>query len=325
MKIVIYGASVTAQKGETGYFEQLAKLVDDKIEIVRLPFGASHLQFAGLAMIQKVLDEKPDFCILDWVTPSTKSFPDGIVERINNILIANNIKPIWVLLPRTDDIDASRECCQQVVAAQSELVKVFNFQLSGYRESDLSKILRDVVHTNSEGAERYARFMYQIINENCLKNGLIKDIPIEATSIPKIITCEGRLSQSHPLTVSIKVSEECNIALYCLATIGPASPVIELQLLSNGKVIQNYVRNVVDPWCYYERTMLLNLPSLKRVPEGDYSIRIQTSVADPFETIETLKPIPEGKKMDSHSERFLNIIELAIDGEVEIEEYQYGL
>lgn len=325
MKIVIYGASVTAQKGETGYFEQLTKLVADKVELVRLPFGASHLQFAGLAMIQKVLDEKPDYCILDWVTPSTNSFPDGIVDRINNILLVNKIIPIWVLFPRTDDIEASRECCRQVEAAQSELVKVFNFQLSDYREFDLAKILRDVVHTNLEGAVRYANFVHQIINENCIKDTLKTSFPIRKIMVPSLITCEGVLSKSHPLTVSIKVLEECNIALYCLASIGPASPIIELQLLNSGKIIQSHVKNVVDPWCYYERVMLLNLLSLKQVPKGEYSLRIITSAANPFETIETLKPIPEEQKIDNYCDRFLNIMELAIDGAVEIEEYQYGV
>lgn len=325
MKIVIYGASVTAQKGDTGYFEQLTKLVDGKIELVRLPFGASHLQFAGLAMMQKVLDEKPDYCILDWITPSTKSFPAGIVDRINNILLVNKIIPIWVLFPRTDDIEASRESCQQVIAAQSEFVKVFNFQRSSYRESDLSIILRDVVHTNFEGAVRYANFVHQIINESCLKKGSKMSFPTSKIMVPKLITCEGVLSKTHPLTVAIKVVEECNIALYCLASIGPASPVIELQLISSGKEIQSHIRNVVDPWCYYERIMLLNLPSLKQVPKGVYRVQILASSADPFETIETLKPIPGDQKIDNHCDRFLNVMELAIDGAVEIEEYQYGL
>ncbi len=325
MKIVIYGASVTAQKGETGYFEQLTKLVADKVELVRLPFGASHLQFAGLAMIQKVLDEKPDYCILDWVTPSTNSFPDGIVDRINTILLVNRIIPIWVLFPRNDDTDASRECCQQVIATQSELIKVFNFQLSDYRESDLSKILRDVVHTNLEGAKRYSRFIYQIINENCFLENSKKVFPKENKMVPKLITCEGALSQGFPLNVYIKVLEEGDVTLYSLASIGPASPVIELQLLNSGKVLQSYLRNVVDPWCYYERLMLLNFPSFKQVPKGDYSLRILTSTVEPFETIETLKPIPEEQKINNHCDRFLNIMELVIDGAVEIEEYQYGV
>ena len=40
-----------------------------------------------MALESVVLDEKPDICILDWVTPSASVFPDDTVSRINNILM----------------------------------------------------------------------------------------------------------------------------------------------------------------------------------------------------------------------------------------------
>ncbi|MEQ5806378.1 hypothetical protein J3369_03035 [Alteromonas sp. NFXS44] len=323
MKIVIYGASVTAQKGRTGYFEHLKEILNEKYEVVRLPFGASHLHFAGIAMIQKVLDEKPDFCILDWVTPSASVFPDDTVTRINNILISNKIRPIWILLPRTDDPFSERKSCEQVLDSKSDIVKVFKFQESSWAVEDLSSIIRDVVHTNENGAAKYASFINEVIEEVC--NPKINFVEKnKSLRIPKIIACDGTIKEDSPLTIAFS-HERGNLSLYSLSLIGPASPILQLDLMGNDRIVQSHFRNVVDPWCYYERTMLINFPSFKNIESGFYKLRISIVDEDPFENVKTLKSISSEDLLENHLDRFLKVDEFIIDGDVKVEGYHYGL
>jgi len=321
MKIVVYGASVTAQKGESGYFERLAEYKPNEIELIRIPYGASHLHFAGIAMLQKVLDEQPDVCILDWVTPSTKVFPQGIVERINNILLSNNIRPIWLLFPRTDDPNSERQCCNQIYATESDNVTVRAFQNSNFHEENLSTILRDVVHTNSVGAERYAQFALEVIKNIKLEASKERQ-PLQA---PPIVQIGQRISAQSSIAIDISVAKETDVTAYLYAKIGPKSPVIEVSLydkFGNKCVLE---KNVTDPWCYYERDMLLNFPTFKKVEEGDYQLKFRLKNVNPFDSIKTLKPIDEDSMKIENNERFLDVNEASIDGSVLIKGIQHGL
>lgn len=324
MKFVIYGASVTAQKGSTGYFERLEEIKPDSTELIRIPYGASHLQFAGIAMLQKVINEQPDVCILDWVTPSTKVFPEGVVDRVNNILLSNGIHPIWLLLPRTDDPDSERECCNQLRQSATELIDVISFNKSEYDESDLSKILRDVVHTNSLGAEKYSQFILNIIH-NCIEKNINLQKSHKPINAPFVTQCEGVIKNDSKLHMEISVTESGNIATFIFARIGPKSPILEIVLTDSEGREEIAIKNVVDPWCYYERDMLLNMASFKNVAIGDYSITISMKDLNPFEAITTLKPIEEESKLKDNFKRFLKLKEMSVDGSVIIRNINYGI
>lgn len=325
MKVVVYGASVTAQKGDSGYFENLKSKDIPNVELLRVPFGASHLQFAGIAMLQKVIDEKPDVCILDWVTPSTKQFPDGLVERINNILLSNSIKPIWILFPRTDDPYCKRECCNQIRISQSNEIEVVSFQESIYKQEDLAKILRDVVHTNTLGAEKYAAFVADLITHLNERSIDFRKDGQSVLSAPKVIRSSGIINRNCKLHLDIEVTDNSNILLYIFSKIGPKSPVLKL-LLRDGdfNTVVNF-RNVVDPWCYYERDMLLNMPSFKNVKHGIYQLEISLADENPFDTVETLKTRPMESIDIENLDRHLEIKELSIDGNVNIRNISYGI
>lgn len=329
MKVVIYGASVTAQKGDSGYFDILDEKLkhnEEDLELVRIPFGASHLQFAGIAMIQKVLNVKPDICILDWVTPSTKVFPKNIVERINSILTSNNIKPIWVLFPRADDNLCERECCQQIKKTSSNEIDVFSFQESKYKEENLENILRDTVHTNKNGAQVYSQFMLDIIKNQSKKKPEIKNKNPEEEKIPFIFDSSGVINNNSNLKTTFEVVRRCNISLYLHAKIGPFSPVLKISLKDeNGNFLERHCKNVVDPWCYYERNMLLNLPTLKNVNIGYYTLEIELDDKNPFENLETLKPRDFELDKISNLDRYLEIKEISIDGDLKTQGFIYGL
>jgi hypothetical protein len=325
MKIVFYGASVTAQKGATGYFECLENIKPEIAELVRIPYGASHLHFAGIAMLQKVIDEEPDFCILDWITPSSKTFPEGTVNRVNNILLSHGIRPIWVLLPRSDDPNSDRECCKQLRASESAVVDVVEFQKSEFCEPDLTKILRDVVHTNALGAERYSKFFLSIIKNYIGRDELKLEKSTHPVNAPLVTECDGVLDNDSNLNLEILVTENSDISLFIFCKVGPLSPVLDIRLVDKKGKEERLTKNVVDPWCYYERDMLLNLPKFKKVSKGLYLITISIRDIDPFETVTTLKPIKEEFNLKSNLERFLKLKEISLDGSVTLRNINYGV
>jgi hypothetical protein len=322
MKVLVYGASVTAQKDEGGFYQHLKN--QSGFDLLRIPFGASHLQFAGLAMLSKVLAEKPDVCLLDWVTPSTKSFPSGIVERINRILIQHNIFPIWVLFPRTDDPYCSRECCEQISEHASKDVWVRDFTDTDFGKGvELTTILRDVVHTNKVGAHLYASFIEHLLveyYEREFKQQSLTTIGCQgiAETVPCLINNNIKIGRASSYKLELTVTETCDLNIFIFCQIGPASPMLNIQLKNIQAIIFNGQRNVVDAWCYYKRDMLINLPTIRTVVPGVYELEISVSDAEPFENINTLKPINDDD-MVTISDRFLNMYEIAIDGNVSLE------
>jgi hypothetical protein len=322
MKVLVYGASVTAQKDEGGFYQHLKN--QSGFDLLRISFGASHLQFAGLAMLSKVLAEKPDVCILDWVTPSTKAFPSGIVERINRILIQHNIFPIWVLFPRTDDPYCSRECCEQIKAYASESVWVRSFVESDFgNNSDLKSILRDVVHTNKEGAKLYARFIEEILIDYDSSDFKLLDSNMNQNqsigeSVPLLLQYNFTINKVNLYKLRLTILDKCDLNIFVFCQIGPASPVIDVNLKKNETVVNTYQRNVVDPWCYYTRDMLINLPTIRALESGTYELVLSIADVEPFDKIKTLKPINETDFVNI-DDRFLNTYEIAIDGNVSLE------
>ena len=321
LKVVVYGASVTAQKGESGYFQNLENICD--FEVVRIPFGASHLHLAGVAMLSKVLDEKPDVCILDWVTPSTKSFPSGVVDRINNILHQHNIFPIWILLPRTDDIGSSRISCMQIRAAASQFVWVKTFIESSFgRGVTVSNLLRDVVHTNSKGARLYSSFLFELLNDFRIRKFgsacLPKSVECEIKEVvPSIIEAHSVIKTDEPFLLRIVANKKCDLTIFLYCEIGPNSPILKVSLKKNGELVASSKKNVVDPWCYYSRYMLIDLPTIYSLGAGEYEIDICTLDLNPFDTISTLKPIEKQYSLDNNN-RFLKLQEIIVDKNVNL-------
>tara|TARA_R110001583_G_scaffold192940_1_gene360207 strand:+ start:1153 stop:2121 length:969 start_codon:yes stop_codon:yes gene_type:complete len=317
MKVVIYGASVTAQKNKDGFFHYLEE--NSEFEITRIPFGASHLQFAGIAMISKVIEQQPEVCILDWVTPSTKVFPMGVVERINRILHQNNILPVWVLFPRTDDPKCERECCKQIIATESDTVLVRNFTRSRFSQGhELSDILRDAVHTNKLGAPLYAEYIVDSLKQLDLTKFMNLSFSREHESVPIVLRNELKIDTDNKLSLDLVILEESDINIYMFCNIGPTSPILNLTLVKDDNVVFIGQRNIVDPWCYYYRDMLINLPTFKNLKMGKYKLIISISDDDPFDKVNTLKPI-ENDSSSKELGRFLKTYEISIDGNLKVE------
>ena len=61
-KIAFYGASVTQQRN--GYVECFSKLSKDKV--LKFGFGGMQLSDAGICLIDKFIEIRPDICFVDW-------------------------------------------------------------------------------------------------------------------------------------------------------------------------------------------------------------------------------------------------------------------
>lgn len=317
MKILFYGASVTAQSGEGGYFQHIVRMLDS-IEVVRLSYNASHLQFAGVAMLQKVIDESPQICFLDWVTPSTLSFPENTVRRVNNALLSHGIFPVWLLFPRTDDLDSSRNCCLQVfeeVERDTQVEKIVdNFP---DLKNNISHYLRDVVHTNERGAKLYANWIKDVFQRVSHKLALQQFTQLdnkESQFIPKIVSQKGAISHQKNLMLKFKANSTGKLKFFVYCVIGPNSPILRLKLNESGySKGAEASKIVVDQWCYYEREMLVNMPDFDIQEGNEYFLSIEAA-GDPFQNIVTLKPLPQDVIEDR--DRYIRFSEFIFDSDI---------
>ena len=319
LKILFYGASVTAQSGESGYFQHLIEMLDS-VELVRLPYSASHLQFAGIAMLQKVIDESPQICFLDWVTPSTPSFPDNTVRRVNKVLLSHGIFPVWLLFPRTDDLDSSRNCCLQVfeeVEGDAQVEKIVDYFPD--LKNNIANYLRDVVHTNERGAKLYANWIKDVFQRVSHKFSLRQLTQLdnkEGQFIPKIVSQKGTISHQKDLMLKFTANSSGKLKFFVYCVIGPNSPMLRLKLNESGySEGAEASKIVVDQWCYYEREMLVNMPEFDIQAGKEYSLSIEAA-GNPFQNIATLKPLPNNIIEDQA--RYLKFTEIIFDADISL-------
>lgn len=287
--VTFFGASVTEQsvhhvtKDRTGfvnYFEdELAEAHGFKVS--RVSAGSSDVKDAGVVYVERVIEENPDICILDWVTPALQDCDPRFVQQIYFRLMEYDIFPVTVLLPRTDrnqrDIPLAREMariCER-------------FSLPFYDVSEMlgdiriDEILRDVVHTNAYGAEVYAKIMLKILKDTPrLAEPLPKPVPplhvmtVEPEATPKLSA--KRLS----ITVKQKAeAEKLAFSLVMEQRVGPYSPVlnIRVQQAPDGAFEQVDQFNVFDAWCHRERQCI---KSISNWIEVDDMASIEVAVAD---------------------------------------------
>lgn len=299
VKIHIHGASVTAQNSSDGYFNTLTELVKgDKeftIQLSRTAYGASHFDLAGYFFLEDVFDWRPNFCLLEWCTTSAQSFDEIKIQHVISRLLQKNIIPVLLILPRADDITAQRKIVAQIRAA-STLCKLPIIDLSDLINNDIdaSKFLRDVVHTNSNGAKLYAHAIYKkiidyllhyhpppLLNQiNNIPNPIIYNSP--SINLPAIIY-EYREFEINVINSHIEIVID--------GIVGPHSPFVSVCILNHNETIYRKDICLFDRWCYYERRMITKLVDCK-IPIGHYKLLIKVLEKSPSLTISTDKPIP---------------------------------
>lgn len=311
--LVCFGASVTAQKFETGYFQQLehtscAKLFDS---VEKIAFGGSHLNMAGYAFLEDVLSLRPKVCILDWHSTSLKSFDEVKLICIISNLAKNGCVPLWVFLPRVDTYFNYPESY-----FQTKKLGIPFFDLVPHLdkfELDPSIYLRDIVHTNQNGAIVYANLISEAVA------AIIKNHSAELEKIrtsfskspeytpPSVVHFSEIIDRKSPVRYEFhhvgglfEVFAECQL--------GPSLCYIKVTILDGSIELMSKVVNLADQWCYYTRLMVVQLVKFNLI-SGSYTLLVEYNAGNPLEDV-LLKS--ESDLDIDESDRYLNIKRLAI-------------
>lgn len=268
MKIVFFGASVTEQnknqKGEiTGYFPYVEylfkKTFGDKYTLLQKGFGSGHLNDTGFIYLELIKRLKPDMVVLEWYTTSCTFFDKDKFHHIQKSLLDLNVRVVNLILPKKNALTRELDNIKQARAYQ----KLGSYFVSLYpyvdNPLDLSKCLRDNVHTTPEGGKAYAEIIFDeiigIIKGN-YKNNEGEIIPIPKTySVPVVNHKDIKLelNSGNKLIIemeSLSESNECQ--LFSKVKLGRFSPVLDYKSV-NG--ISDSIE-VWDIWSHFERPCL---------------------------------------------------------------------
>lgn len=307
IKILCYGASVTAQKGEAGYVQQLKELLDKKAyNIDKIGRGASHFEYAGFGFASEIANHAPDILIVDWLTPSMVAFSEYKIDKFNKCFSEQGIEVIWVNFPRKDDLDNQRKCFTQV----KQSCQRFNIDFLDFNDlvvGDPDKFLRDVVHTTELGAREYASAL-------CGHITTIKKSPmpkkVDVCSLPNILEVSSTVNTKEPLVLELDgFHKKVDILLECF--IGPNSPLLKFSSKQSAREEVNLVEKVVNPidaWCYYTRRMVL--PTVTLTSEAPFNhIVISAIEGEPLDSVNLNKEITE----EISNQKYIQLVNIVVD------------
>ena len=241
--IAFFGASVTQQS--PGYVSKIDELSNHTHRIIQRGYGSMHLNDAGVCFIDEIIDEKPDYCFLDWfgtgfiVTDikSLSKYLDGIIRK----LLLNNCIPFFLLLDRSDMCEKRLKLydlvTQYAVEYNIHCVKLYN-------NTNVKDLLRDTVHTNENGATYYGEKIYDFFTNN------VVSVDVQST---RKIPDENELSAINSINLDVIVHDNIKLKgdfklMGIYQMIGPFSGICEID--SNG-ITQRC--NIWDQWCHYNR------------------------------------------------------------------------
>jgi hypothetical protein len=244
MKIVFFGASITAQK--EGYVKYFKDLDNSENIIQQSGYGSMHLYDAGMIYINTILDFKPDICFIDWFSTGFITYdPNIYLNTIINKFSNNNCKLIFLFFPR-NPFEKSRKDMYNIVQKYLNLNNINYLDISN-EFADLNNILRDTIHTNDNGSKQYANKIYNYFNK--IKNNL---------EIPLIIPNQTKFCDIKEYKINNKIYKNLiitgNIEIIGISQqIGPHSGLINI-ITDDTNTNTNIKLNLWDQWCHYERT-----------------------------------------------------------------------
>lgn len=306
MKLLCYGASVTAQKFESGYFQHLEKdlsLCRAFSEIRRVAFGASQYEYAGYAFMNDVLLEDANICLIDWLTPGMKSFSNFKIDLLNQSLLNQGCLPIWLFFPRVRNFSDLPEAYYQVEKSAANYRVPFldlRTEMSDF-EDDPRRYLRDDVHTTEEGAFLYSKKISSVLNDVLPS---LKDRVETSKKTPQYVSFEKENVVPPTIKeIGVELNNDNNLEfhfsypggffeVFFETDIGPHMCLTEFTLFLDGELFHNQVYNNADPWSHYKRHMVIET-FRKRIPSGNYTLRVSKFAGNPFQDKKTKKPLTE--------------------------------
>ena len=268
-KIAFYGASVTQQRN--GYIKYFAKL--SKAKVLKFGFGGMHLNDAGICLVDRVVQSRPEICFIDWfstyyVGQDGKSalYIDSIAEKLLKI----GCRVIFLFCARNNDVKVldwkrfyseTKNCLKNKGLEYIALDEI----LYGY---PIEEILRDGIHTTKKGSRFYAEVIFhylQQFTDSSYEKADIKSNIYSSISVLPVKRCFDK---------ELVLEGNCHIQGFFLK-IGPWSGIVDI---STGTLSKK--ENTWDWWCYYGRDHFsFNVPI-----EGRATFKISD---EPFDTSES--------------------------------------
>ncbi|GAB5380442.1 MAG: hypothetical protein Alis3KO_25820 [Aliiglaciecola sp.] len=322
MKLLFYGASVTAQKFETGYYQQIeqSSLTTRFSEIERIAFGASQFEFAGYAFMQDAISIDADVCVIDWLTPSMPSFTAFKIPLLNYALLKSGCLPVWVFFPRTSNFDALPEAYNQVKKSCEQFGLPFidvRPSMKGFIDEP-SRYLRDAVHTTLEGAKLYSDIIEKSLSDLDVRSTLNRaresDGFVELSNmnyqIPVVNSCELTINDQQSLELEFSFNGGL-LEIFFDTFVGPHLCLLKFEVILESNVVHCETINPADRWSHYKRKMVVETLR-KRLKSGQYIVRVHKLSGDPFSDIETVKPLQE---QYDNADRFVELNRISLNAE----------
>ncbi|WOD06173.1 hypothetical protein [Marinomonas sp. GJ51-6] len=300
MNIIFYGASVTAQKEQAGYYHALKRMFNDRpdIEFHQVSFAASVFDQAGFAFMRSIEDytSEGDVCFIDWLTPSAAKFNKDKISALTAYIVSLGALPVWVNFPRLDDLNNERPCYEQIRQHCIELGLPF---IDAWKDPKVNsvpieEVLRDVVHTTPLGGQLYAdvlaSFIYRL---TATQLSVQKNImgALSEYKAPALVTKEIILDNSKQINLTFNVPYSIRFELYFLAEIDSYTPLLSLEFTNlTSQETETYQVNCLDIWSHYNRSKCIKVLWLK-VDKGDYRLSIKSLNKPAIDEVEVKKPV----------------------------------
>lgn len=245
IKVSFLGSSVTAQK--EGYVTVLQNLNSEKFDFYRYGYGGIGINPCSF---DKAFENKPDLIVFDWAIKGTDM---DVLRLINASIfraIEENTLPIYLILPQIElgnpEVLANSAMIDNIKSASMLLNFSFIDLTNKFSGTELrNDLLYDSCHTKFKGAEKYASYIFDFLNENNIKTPLKPDIN------PSI---------AYPKFLNINMDVFKNIEFYLegeifafFQKVGPYSNYIDI-FLGSEKI---RTEQIWDRWCIYERRAIL--------------------------------------------------------------------
>jgi hypothetical protein len=255
-KILFYGASVTAQAGETGYFDQVKNTLEANniFHVSRVYYGGCHLDDAGFYKFEEAQAEFYDYIVFEWNTTGLIQYNELKLCYLLQKIKAKGSKPIFMILPQEANIAKNRNSENQIIT----LTNSYNIPLLDMRINldvpTFRTFVRDVVHTNEKGAEFYAntmiKFFSEVLDSSEKYWSKFDQLNIDDLSFlsAKVKPFDVELKSTQALKFIIKNKSSSFSEILVRQRIGPFSPIV---LIDDG--IFSRKISLWDIYCHYER------------------------------------------------------------------------
>lgn len=292
--IVFYGASVTQQSTnrdgiKVGYAPNAMEIISellgpDNFNFHQIGFGSNHFDDAGFIRFNEVLPLKPNIIILDWHSTGLSRFDPAKLDFVVEKLLDLDCKIISLVLPLKTYIGKpERDHIKQSRWYQKKgLIQINLYSMIGH-EVQIENCLKDEVHTTENGGRVYGAIVARAILDTLRGNSIALDAGDEiepasnyksAPPVSSLDLADCNLDTTQKLTIEFRASGP--VQLFVDSTIGPHSPLLEIECGKNKEMI-----SIWDKWCTYERRCLKPLTPLLAGPERSITVFVSSQPPSP--------------------------------------------